>query len=138
MNKKYMSKKIKEIERKFLVQNIVENISDFSCDFIIQGYLSICNLNEVRVRKKGNRYFQTIKKGTGKVRFETEIEITKNQFDLLWPLTQGKRIEKKRYKMPYMGKVLEIDIFLGKLDGLIIVEVEFDSEKESLNFLKPS
>jgi CYTH domain-containing protein len=37
-----------------------------------------------------------------------------------------------------MDNILEIDVFIGNLKGLIIVEVEFNSEKDSLSFLKPN
>jgi len=49
-----------------------------------------------------------------------------------------KKVEKKRYFVPYMDNTLEIDVFIGSLKGLVLVEVEFKSEKDSLSFLKPS
>lgn len=64
---------------------------------ILQGYLMICeNGSEIRIRKYGDKYFQTIKSPGNQVREETEIEITKQQFKQRWPLTEGKRIEKTK------------------------------------------
>jgi CYTH domain-containing protein len=72
----------KEIERKFLVESLPENIDDFEKKEIIQGYLAVAeDGTEVRLRKKGEKYFQTVKSGGGKVRSEFEVEITREQFD---------------------------------------------------------
>lgn len=127
-----------EIERKFLVNELPENLNQYSSKDIIQGYIAIgTDGTEVRLRKKGEKYFQTVKSNGDKIRFETEIEITKGQFDSLWKITQSKRLEKTRYEIPLENRVIELDIYLGNLAGLVSAEVEFSNEEESNNFTPP-
>jgi CYTH domain-containing protein len=129
-----------EIERKFLVDNLPYSImlDRLKSYDIVQGYLVIsADGAEVRLRKKGEKYLQTFKSGGNKTRTEVEIEIGKDQFEALWPLTEGKRVEKTRYEYPYVGDLIEIDIYRGQLEGLITAEVEFESEDASTNFRPP-
>ncbi len=128
----------KEIERKFLVRSLPENLDQYPYEEISQGYIAIVeDGTEVRLRKKGNRYFQTIKSGGGKIRTETEIEISEEQFNSLWQTTKDKRLEKIRYKIPYEGRTIELDVYRGSLDGLASTEVEFGSPEESDQFVPP-
>ena len=129
----------KEIERKFLVQSLPENIESFSRKEIAQGYITITqDGTEVRLRRKDNKYYQTVKSGSGKVRTENEIEITEEQFNALWGTTEGKRLEKTRYEIPYQAVVIELDIYHGDLTGLITAEIEFSSEEASDSFVPPT
>jgi adenylate cyclase len=131
--------KIREIERKFLVKSLPADLMRYPRKEIAQGYPIVANDGaEVRLRKIGGRYFQTIKSGGGKVRTEVEIEITKEQFDVLWPATEGKRLEKIRYIIPHRGRKIELDVYRGKLAGLLVAEVEFDSAEESERFSPPA
>ena len=64
------------------------------------------------------------------MRVEEEIEIEPDRFERLWPLTEGRRIEKTRYEIDAGGDlVIELDVYKGDLDGLVTAEVEFDSEE---------
>jgi len=129
----------KEFERKFLVRELPQNLADYQVTTIIQGYLAICeNGTEVRIRKKGDRYYQTIKSGFGLEREEVEIEINRQQFEILWAMTKGKRVEKKRYKIQYFHSIIELDIYSGILDGLVVAEIEFASLKQAVSFIPPS
>ena len=89
-----------EIERVFKVRHIPENIEKYPHENIVQGYLAIDVTGaEVRLRKIGERYFETFK-GSGRLqRRELEIELSPDQFNTLWPDTEGRRIEKIRYKI---------------------------------------
>ena len=127
-----------EIERKFLVSEVPESASAASPIPIVQGYIAVePGGREVRLRRKGDRFFQTIKSGTGITRLETEIELTGEQFEKLWPQTDGRRIEKDRREVPHRGHVIELDVFGGALDGLVIAEVEFGSLEDSRAFEPP-
>ena len=127
-----------EIERKFLVKELPADLENYPHSAIIQGYLIITDNDiEVRIRKKGDKYFETVKAGSGLVRKESEKEITKEVFFDHWPLTEGKRVEKVRYEIEYGGKLIELDIYSGDLEGLVVAEVEFDSEEESVSFTPP-
>ena len=127
-----------EIERKFLVKTPPVDYTSFDHQHIKQGYLTERgSATEIRVREKGGAFYQTIKRGEGLVREETEIALTKAQFEALWPLTQGRRLEKTRYLIPYEGHTIELDVYGGTLDSLITAEVEFESVASSASFSPP-
>ena len=128
-----------EIERKFLVDAPPESDKVVSRTDVVQGYLAVAEDGaEVRLRRKGNRYFQTVKGSGDLVRVESEIEMTPEQFRELWPATEGRRVEKTRYEMPYDGLTIELDVYHGRLEGLYTAEVEFVSLSESEAFVTPS
>ncbi len=128
-----------EIERKFLIKELPKNVDKYPSDPISQGYLKPINGQEVRIRKQGNIYTRTIKENvSADKRQEIEEYLTEDQFNKLWPQTKGKRIEKTRYQIPYQGLLIELDKFSGENDGLIVAEVEFDSENKVSKFKKPS
>ena len=79
---------IKEIERKFRIKKLPENLESFPSKSIKQGYISIGDDGtETRIRQKGEKYFKTTKSGEGMVRDEFEAEISKEDFETLWPQT---------------------------------------------------
>jgi CYTH domain-containing protein len=91
----------------------------------------------VRLRKSGARYFLTFKRGAGRVREEREVELNAGQFDALWPATAGKRLVKTRYEIPHGDRVVEIDVYHDRHEGLVVAEVEFDDEDTAKNFEPP-
>lgn len=127
-----------EIERKFLVKTLPETLKKYKSEKISQGYLVALEDIEVRIRKKSNEFYLTVKSGGDLKRKETEVELQEEQFNTLWPLTEYKRIEKKRYYIPYKNHTIELDIYTGLLKGLIVAEVEFQSEVESEQFNTPN
>jgi adenylate cyclase len=104
---------------------------------IDQGYLAADAESEVRVRRIGEQSFLTVKRGSGRDRLEDEIEITAEQLEALWPATEGRRLAKKRFYVPLDGLTAEVDVYGGKLEGLITAEVEFDSVADSESFDPP-
>jgi adenylate cyclase len=69
---------------------------------------------------------------------EEELAIEDERFERLWPLTEGRRIEKTRYEIPGEdGSTIELDVYDGALDGLVVAEVEFDSEDAADRFAGP-
>ena len=131
-------KEPQEIERKFLVKSLPEDLEQYPNKDIIQGYLATMeDGTEVRLRKKGDKYFQTVKSGGDKTRMESEIEITEEQYESLWSATEGKRVEKKRYEIPHENGTIELDVYGGDLDGLLSVEIEFENKNDSNNFTVP-
>jgi adenylate cyclase len=92
----------------------------------------------VRVRRRAERSWLTVKSGAGRVRVEEEIAIEPDRFERLWPLTDGRRIEKTRYEIPAGdGLVIELDVYTGDLDGLVTAEVEFPSEEAAEAYVAP-
>jgi adenylate cyclase len=128
-----------EIERKFLVRKLPDRLTNYSSNEISQGYLvSLDDGLQVRLRKSGERYTLTFKRGTGNVREEREIELTGAQFDALWPATEGKRLAKTRYEIPLGERTVEIDVYRERHEGLVVAEVEFDDEETAKNFQPPA
>ena len=56
---------------------------------------------------------------------------------MLWPATPGARLTKTRYDVPWKKWIVEIDVYHGSNDGLIVAEVEFPDEKIAENFEPP-
>jgi adenylate cyclase len=130
-----------EQERKFLVPKLPGQLSRYPHATIEQGYLAVTNSDrnatEVRLLGMKNHFVLTFKKGLGQRRFEEEIPIAVAQARSLWPLTRGRRIKKVRYKIPYRGLTVELDVYADKARGLAVAEVEFDSSEESRRFHPP-
>lgn len=126
-----------EIERKWLVVD-PPNLKGRKGVTIIQGYIAVSVEGaEVRLRRKGERYFETVKTGTGLRRGEIEIELSRKQFKSLWPATRGRRLEKTRYTIKWHRKTIELDVYKKKLAPLKVAEVEFKSRKEAADFSPP-
>ncbi|MDE6497338.1 MAG: CYTH domain-containing protein [Muribaculaceae bacterium] len=119
----------KEIERKFLVcdHSFVAMASD-SVE-IRQGYLSVKAEATVRVRIFGCKAFITVKgRNEGMVRDEWEYEIpVADAREMLECCCGSNVLEKVRYIVPCCGRVWEVDVFGGRLEGLVIAEVELPS-----------
>lgn len=127
-----------EIERKFLVSELPPNIDDYEHAHMQQGYLAIAtDGSEARIRNSNGSCTLTAKSGGSLVRTEFGTEISQELFNVLWPSTEGKRIEKQRYKIPHENVVIELDVYLGKLTGLLTAEVEFPDVVSSSAFLPP-
>jgi adenylate cyclase len=127
-----------EIERKFLAREVPANLVKHDCVAIEQGYLAIePDGAEVRLRRKGDENYLTVKRGTGEIREETEIRLSREQFERLWPLTTGRRLSKTRCKVPWQGVTIELDIYHERHEGLIVAEVEFRDAEECRSFRPP-
>lgn len=127
-----------EIERKFLLKRMPANLRRFHNRAIEQGYLCTGRDGaQIRLRKAGRHHSLTIKRGRGFARQELEIKLTRDQFEELWPATAGWRLTKTRYDVPFGRHTIEIDVYRGRNEGLIVAEVEFGSERECARFQPP-
>jgi adenylate cyclase len=149
-----------EIERKFVVEQPPPDLDRCQRTTIEQGYIAIASDGtEVRIRRwspgdasesagdrgadgdddLGHGAALTIKSGRGRTRLEEEILIDNDRFERLWPLTDGRRVEKTRYVIPLDAALqAELDVYSGALEGLTVAEVEFDSEKAAQEFKPPA
>ena len=125
-----------EIERKFLVDDLPP-LEGTDHDEIEQGYLSL-GQGGVRLRRRGDRRRLTVKRGEGLSREEVEIDLDEGQFETLWPQTEGRRVRKRRHLLEHGDLTIELDVFAGDLEGLVVAEVEFGSEDEARAFEPPS
>ncbi|NQY28830.1 MAG: CYTH domain-containing protein [Flavobacteriaceae bacterium] len=128
-----------EIERKFLVASDEYKVRSYKSTRITQGFLSTDPERTVRVRIKGNQGFLTIKgksNTSGTSRFEWEKEIDLEEAEGLLKLCQKGIIDKVRYEVKSNAHIYEIDEFFGSNEGLVIAEIELNSENEA--FEKPN
>jgi adenylate cyclase len=126
-----------EIERKWLVAALPEGFDQRRGSPVRQGYVALTDDAEVRVREIDDRHLLTIK-STGELsREEVELPMSEADFERLWALTDGRRIEKTRTVVELDGLSAEVDVYAGSLAPLRVVEVEFASEREAGAFVPP-
>ena len=122
-----------EIERKYRVTNNSYQAQSSQCTYYKQGYLSVDKHRTIRIRIVGDEAFITIKgatEGCTRKEFEYPIPVA-DATEMLDSLSLPGIIEKKRYRYPYEGHLWEIDEFLGENEGLVVAEIELESESES-------
>lgn len=125
-----------EIERKFLVKKIPENLEMADCLEMTQAYLCIDPV--VRIRKSNQDYYLTYKGRGTLVREEYNLPLNEEAFGHLLAKADGTVIRKKRYQIPIEGGyTAELDIFSGEWEGLLLVEVEFESVEQAQAFCPP-
>jgi len=128
---------VDEIERKWLVDKIPFDLNQFDSSEINQAYLGVVDFDndEIRLRKKKNKYLMTIKKGAGEKRGEAEVEITGEVYKQISSLQNLNWIKKIRYEIPEGKNIIEFDIYHGDLEGLLTAEVEFESLEEEKSYV---
>lgn len=140
-----------EIERKFLVKELPE-LTKYRVKRILQGYLCEEGIT-LRVRsvtENGNsKYILTYKERVestsgARVHIEEEHEIPEESFRHLLQKADGYQILKDRYLIPLAeeetgigGLTVELDVFHGVHEGVIVAEVEFPDEDSAVRFRKP-
>jgi len=126
-----------EIERKFLIHTLPENLESYPHKEIAQGY--ICTDPVVRIRRSDDNYILTCKSKGLMAREEFELPLSKEAFEHLKPKTDGIFIEKTRYLIPFDNHLtIELDIFHGAHAPLVLAEVEFPSIEEANAFTPPA
>lgn len=121
-----------EIERKFLVKDDSWKAEAGEGQVYRQGYLCSGHGKTVRVRIIGAQAFLTIKGPTNGIsRSEFEYEIPVADAEAMLPLC-GNLVEKTRYLIDHDSLQWELDVFAGANDGLVMAEIELDSEDQSI------
>lgn len=125
-----------EIERKYLIKGVPANLKSYPHYIIEQGYL--CTEPVVRIRRQNDDYILTYKSKGLMVREEYNLPLTRDAYLHLSSKTDGILIVKTRYLIP-LGKdlTIELDVFHGDYQGLILAEVEFPTEEMANTFLPP-
>lgn len=125
-----------EIERKFLVKNEgYKNLAEAEAETYHQGFLSTDKERIVRIRIGKNSAWLTIKgmsKGALRKEFEYEIPIDDAE-SILNEICKKPTILKKRYRIPLGAFIWEVDEFLNDNKGLVIAEIELNSEDEKFD-----
>ena len=123
-----------EIERKFLVTSDNYKLNAKSVE-IKQAYLSIDKAMAIRVRIENIQASINIKsKKTEKTNYEFEYVIPLDEARSLIGMSSYGLIKKTRFMVEYKGKIWEVDEFYGDNQGLIVAEIELDTEDEHFDF----
>jgi adenylate cyclase len=126
-----------ELERKFLVPEAPPYLERCRWEPIEQAYLAVTDDGwEFRVRRIGDGTVLTVKHGAGERRVEEEVDIPEGQFQSLWSLTD-RRLSKRRHYVVDGDSMIEVDVYEGSLEGLVVAEVEFESQREADAFQPP-
>jgi len=133
-----------EIERKYEINNLPEDLTRYKYKKIEQGYL--CHNPIIRIRKSNEDYILTYKSklkknevGSAIFNHEVELPLSKEAYETLLTKIENNLVKKTRYLIPLLnGLTAELDIFEEKLIGLIFVEVEFPDEQASNEFIPPN
>lgn len=118
-----------EIERKYVLSGLPDGLKKEASVLIEQGWLPGDVIQERlrRLRSGGKTsYLRTVKSGSGLKRTQIEERISRRQFERLWPLTESRRLRKRRYTKTDHDLTWEIDDFEGR--DLVLAEVELPYE----------
>lgn len=124
----------REIERKFLVVSDAWQAAATGSMLLRQGYLSSNAKATVRVRSTDDERAVLTLKGAveGISRAEYEYAIPIADARELLGMAEPHVIEKRRHLVPYGGLIWEVDVFLGRHEGLVMAEVELDDEAQAV------
>lgn len=126
-----------EIERKYLVRQLPEQLEQYPHHNIEQGYL--CTEPVVRIRRQDEEYYLTYKSKGLMVREEYNLSLTREAYEHLRPKTDGILISKTRYLLPLENELtIELDLFNAPYEALCLAEVEFPDEDTANRFVPPS
>ncbi len=125
-----------EIERKFLVERLPENLAQYAQKHIEQAYL--CTDPVVRVRRSDDEYYLTYK-GRGMLeREEHNLRLDRESYGHLRQKADGSIIAKTRYLIPLAEVTVELDVFLPPFAPLVLAEVEFETREQAEAFRPPA
>ncbi len=139
-----------EIERKFTLKSLPENLQEYPFHHIEQAYLN--TMPVVRVRKENNEYYMTYKGSGMMARQEYNLPLNEEAYYHLREKADGNIISKKRYLIPLKNPgfkegfptppddytlTIELDVFDAPFAPLIMAEVEFGSKEAAEAFVPP-
>lgn len=126
-----------EIERKFLIDVLPENLESYDSHLIEQGYLATDPV--VRIRRQDNDFILTYKGRGLMMREEHNLPLTEQAYYHLKEKVDGNLISKRRYLIPLENDLMiELDVFHPPFDWLRMAEVEFPDEATANAFIPPS
>ena len=126
-----------EIERKFTINKLPDNLEQCPCLTLEQGYLNTDPV--VRVRRENDDFYLTYKGKGFLAREEYNLPLNEEAYYHLREKADGLIISKKRYCIPYNEKLtIELDVFEAPLAPLVLAEVEFESIEEANAFTPPA
>lgn len=130
-----------EIERKWKIETLPDGYDACPFHVIEQAYL--CTDPVVRIRRQDEEYYLTYKSKGLLQRAEYNLPLTQKAYEHLLTKADGIVLTKKRYLLPLQKTAegskltIELDVFSGIYEGLILAEVEFPTKEEALAFTAP-
>jgi CYTH domain-containing protein len=136
-----MSQEI-EIEKTYLAKFLPANLKKCKSKQLIDIYLPKKTKHaKLRIRKSGDTYTitkkQPVSSTSASIQLEESVSITAAEYQSLAKL-DGNKIQKIRYYYSYNKQTAEIDVFAGKLKGLVLIDFEFRNQKELKDFKMPN
>ena len=126
-----------EIERKYLIDRLPENLNSYPCRKIQLAYLNTAPV--IRIRRQDNDYFLPYKGGGLMVREEYNLPLNKESYEHLKEKADGIILSKTRYLIPLNDRLtVELDVFDPPYENLYLAEIEFETEEEAINFTPPA
>lgn len=124
-----------EIEKKFTIKKLPENLTEYPFHLIEQAYLNTDPV--IRIRRQDDEYYLTYKGKGLLAREEYNLPLNAQSYTHLLAKADGNVITKKRYLIPYKDHTIELDVFDKPFAPLVIAEVEFDSLDNANAFIAP-
>ena len=129
-----------ELEKTYLLKFVPDGLHNCENKEIIDIYIpKIREHPTLRIRKDGNKFEVTKKEPVtddASKQMEQTIQLLEEEFTEFQKL-DGKVVSKRRYLYRYYNKIAEVDVFQGELKGLVLIDFEFDTEKEKDEFEMP-
>lgn len=130
-----------EYEKTYLLKELPDGIDEADSVLIRDVYIpQSANHATLRLRQKDDTYVITKKQPvSGKdssIQYEHTIELNEDEFTSLASCS-NKDFTKRRYFMELAGRPAEVDVYLGKLEGLVVVDFEFNTDLEMNSFAAP-
>src|ERR1043165_7154011 len=129
------------VERRYLVHHVPPEVERLQPTVTYQGWLSLDPHGvEVVVCQTGSECMLTFLKKQGQqLKLQEEMPIARPQFDKLWLLSTGRRLTRVRYTVPAPGcTALYVDVYQGKLGGLVTATIRFPSADACQRFAMPA
>ena len=126
-----------EIERKYLIHTLPENLDSYPFHIIEQAYIWTAPV--IRIRRQDDTYILTCKGGGMLSREECNLPMSAAAYQALLKKTEGCIISKRRCLIPLTENLTaELDIFAGEHEGLVMAEVEFPDQESADAFTPPA
>lgn len=128
-----------EIERKFIIETPPADYATYPSRQLEQAYL--CTEPVIRIRREDDVYYLTYKSKGLLSREEYNLPLTSEAYAHLLTKADGNILRKTRYRLPAPGRpdlTIELDVFHGKFQGLILAEIEFPTEADAKAYTPPA
>lgn len=126
-----------EIERKYYIEALPKEFLEYPFHQIEQAYLNTDPV--IRIRREEDQFFLTYKSKGLLAREEYNFPLNEEAYLHLLKKADGYILTKRRYRIPleHTPYTIELDVFEGVYQGLVLAEIEFPTKEEALAFTAP-